>query len=112
MNKYRTEEEQLAAFKQNGYTIQYINNPSEKVQIAAVRQTGWAIEFINTPSEKVQLEAIKHHPYAIQYINNPSEATLEICLLSNDCDISLLKDEWFNGKSAALRLAYEIMKGI
>ena len=112
MNKYRTEEEQLAAVKHDGYLIRHIKNPSEIVQIAAVKQNGYAIQYFKYPSEKIQLTAVKQNGNAIQYINNPSEATLEICLLSNDCDISLLKDEWFNGKSAALRLAYEIMKGI
>lgn len=90
MDKYRTEEEQLVAVKQEGYAIQYINNPSEAVQLEAVKQNVWAIDFIK----------------------NPSEAALEICLLNNDCDISLLKEEWFNGKSDELRLLYEINKGI
>ena len=90
MEKYRTEEEQLAAVKQEGYAIQYINNPSEAVQLEAVRQNVWAIDFIK----------------------NPSEAALELYLSNSGYDVSLLKDEWFDGKSAALRLIYEIKKGI
>ena len=31
---------------------------------------------------------------------------------SIDCDLSLLKEEWFDGKSDELRLIYEIRKGI
>ena len=55
MSKYRTEEEQLAVVKQEGYAIQYINNPSEEVQLAAVKQNGNAIQFIKNPSEVVSI---------------------------------------------------------
>ena len=43
--KYKTEKEQLEAVKEDGFTIQYIHNPSEKVQIAAVRHYGDAIQI-------------------------------------------------------------------
>ena len=64
---------QLEAIKQNGYAIKYIKNPSEKVQLSAVKQYGSAIRFIKNPSEKVQLEAVKRNGWAIQFIKNPSE---------------------------------------
>ena len=71
--KYKTEEAQLAAVKQDGSAIQYIHNPSEKVQLEAVKQAGYAIAYIYNQSEKVQLTAVKQTGYAIQYIYNPSE---------------------------------------
>ena len=46
MEKYRTEEEQLSAVKQDGNEIRYIIDPSEKVQLAAVKQNGDAIQFV------------------------------------------------------------------
>ena len=112
MNKYRTEEEQLTAIKENRLAIRCIVNPSEKVQLAAVKENGLSIQYINNPSEVVQLEAVKQDGHVIKFIKNPSEEVLKTCLLSNDCDISLLKDEWFDGKSDELRLLYEIRKGI
>lgn len=52
--KCTLEEQQylLEAVKQNGYVIEYINNPSESVQLEAVKQNGCAIECINNPSEE------------------------------------------------------------
>ena len=111
MERYKTEEDQLVTVKKNGNAIRYIINPSEDVQLEAVKQNGNAIEHITNPSEEVQLEAVKQDVCAIQFIENPSEAVLESYLF-NDGDVSLLKEEWFNGKSAKLRLLYEIKKGI
>ena len=50
-----SEEVQLAAVKEYGTAIEYIDNPSEEVQIAAVGKNGYAIQFIDNPSEEVQL---------------------------------------------------------
>lgn len=47
------EEVQLAAVKQDGHNIKYINNPSEEVQLTAVKQDKFAIGHIKNPSEKV-----------------------------------------------------------
>lgn len=69
-----SEEVQLAAVKQNGLAIDYIDNPSEEVQLAAVKQYGHAVECIDNPSEAVQLAAIKQGGTALVYIDNPSEA--------------------------------------
>ena len=71
--RYETEEEQLKAVKEYGFSIQYIDNPSEKVQLEAVRQNGLAIRYIHNPSEAAQLEAIKNNEYSIEFIHNPSE---------------------------------------
>ena len=43
----------LHAVQNNGYTIRYINNPSEAVQLAAVEQWGGAIQHIKNPSDRV-----------------------------------------------------------
>jgi DNA-dependent RNA polymerase auxiliary subunit epsilon len=70
---YFPEELKLAAVKQNGNAIQFIENPSEEVQLAAVQQNGYAIEYIKNPSEQVQLAAVQEFGSAIRYIKNPSE---------------------------------------
>lgn len=71
------EEEQLQVVKEDGYDIEYINNPSEKIKLEAVKENGLAIECINNPSEEVQLEAIKEDVRAIRYIKNPTEKVLQ-----------------------------------
>ena len=68
IKKYKDEAEELEAVKQDGWTIQYIQNPSEKVQLKAVKQDGLVIHYIKNPSEKVQLTAVRQNGYAIKYI--------------------------------------------
>ncbi|CAI3959092.1 unnamed protein product, partial [Commensalibacter papalotli (ex Botero et al. 2024)] len=43
----------LEAVKKNGYSIQYIHNPSEAVQLEAVKNDGYSIQYIPNPSEAV-----------------------------------------------------------
>jgi hypothetical protein len=45
---------QLAAVKNDGYAIHFIENPSEAVQLAAVKQNGNAIQYIKNPSASVK----------------------------------------------------------
>lgn len=56
-----TENEQIKLVVEIPNMIQYISNPSEIVQLAAVKQNGVAIRFINgfAPSEAVLLELVK-----------------------------------------------------
>jgi len=51
----KTEEEQLAAVKDDGHAIQYIKIPSEEVQLAAVEQNKDSILCIEKPTRKVLL---------------------------------------------------------
>ena len=66
------EEIKLAAVKESGCVIKYIENPSPEVRLAAVKQNGWAIQYIKNPSLEIQVAAVKEDGYAIQYIENPS----------------------------------------
>ena len=77
--------EQLAAVKQDGWAIEYINSPSENVQLAAVKQDGWAIKYIDSSSENVQLAAAKQNGWAITFIKSPSEQIVKAmnCTLGN-----------------------------
>jgi hypothetical protein len=45
-SRTRRKEVQLAAVKNDGRAIQYIENPSEAVQLAAIKQDGLAIQYI------------------------------------------------------------------
>ena len=59
LKSIRQKKEQLEAVKEDGFTIQYIHNPSEKVQIAAVRHYGDAIQFIHNPIRKSAVKSCK-----------------------------------------------------
>jgi hypothetical protein len=65
---------QLAAVKNFGFAIQFIDNPSEQVQLEAVQQNGYSIQFIDNPSEQVQLAAVQKNGYSIRNIDNPTES--------------------------------------
>lgn len=83
--KYKTEEEQLAAIIGDCWDeIKYIYNPSLKVQLAAVKKDGYAIRFINNPSEEVQLEAVKEDSNAIKFIHNPALSVIKYII--ENCD--------------------------
>ena len=47
-----------------------LNNETEEIQLAAVKQTGFSIQYINNPSEEVQLEAVKQNGLSIQFIKD------------------------------------------
>lgn len=68
---------QLAAVNNDGMAIMDILNLgltlTKEVELAAVKQNGGAIQFINNPSEEIQLAAIKQYGGAIQYIKNPTD---------------------------------------
>ena len=63
-----TEQEQLEAVKECGWTIQFIKNPSEAFQLEAVKQDGLAIKHIKNPSEAVAKQAISNNKEAILFV--------------------------------------------
>ena len=69
---------QLAAVKQDGTVIEYIDNPSPEVQMAAVNQDGWAMRYIDNPSPEVQLAAVKQDGWAIWRIDNPTPEAIAL----------------------------------
>ena len=48
-----------------------LGTASEEEQLDAVREDGFSIQYITNPSEEVQLEAVKEYGYAIHCITNP-----------------------------------------
>ena len=55
--------------QENGYAIQYINDPSEEVQRLAIQQNGLVIRFVHNSSEEIQRLAIENNPDCIKYID-------------------------------------------
>ena len=68
-----SQEVQLAAVKEDPWSVKYIQNPSQTVQLAAVKKNPFSIQYIQNPSEKVQLVAVKNNPFSIKYIKNPTQ---------------------------------------
>ena len=69
----------LKKVKKNPNYIKFINNPSEELQIQAVKEIGYTIKYISDPSLEIQRKAIIQNPYAIEYFEEPCE---EIQLLA------------------------------
>ena len=55
MSKLLTEKEQLESVKRDGWSIQFIKNPSEKVQLEALKQEPWIFDSIVEPTQKVKM---------------------------------------------------------
>ena len=72
-SKEQEERFQIETVRQDGFAIQYIDNPSEEVQIEAAKRDGYIIQYLDNPSEQVQLAAIRQNGSAIDCIKNPSD---------------------------------------
>ncbi len=92
----------LAAVRQDGYAIQFTENPSEAVQLGAVRQNGQAIQFIENPSEEVQIAAVKQDGYTLKLIKNPSEAVQLGAVRQNGQAIQFIENPTDEMKLAAV----------
>jgi len=42
-----------------------------------VQERGYSIEYIQNPSEKIQLEAVRQNKSSFQYIKNPFKSVIE-----------------------------------
>ncbi len=103
----------MAAVKQGGRSIKWINNPSEDVQLAAVESHADAFLWIHHRvtkkpeiSEKVKLLAVEKKPELITVLKDPSE---ELQLLAIGKIPSLIK-EYKNPCDAAINLAKKLLR--
>jgi hypothetical protein len=69
----------LAAVRQNGLSLEYIDSHSEYIYSVAVKQNGFALQFVRKQTPAICLAAIKENPYALQFVNNQ---TAELCLVA------------------------------
>ena len=81
----------LAAVKENGYALQYIDKRilSDEILLAAIKENGKAIQFVDSKkqSHALRLAAVKQTEGALLYIENP---TFEIC----DASVSKYPDTY------------------
>ena len=90
--KEQEERFRLETVRRDGFSIRYLDNPSEEVQLEAVKQEAYAIEYIKNPSEELQLEAVRQNWHAIQYIVNPSEQVQLEAIRQNGYSINFIKN--------------------
>jgi hypothetical protein len=79
---WETEEEQLDAIKRvGGYILRSVYKPSPKVQLAAIKEDSYSIQYIDDPPEMVQVAAVKKDRHSIQFIKNPCREAIIIHLI-------------------------------
>lgn len=82
----------MAAVRENGFELQWIEDPDEELQLAAVAQNGSAILCIENPSEAVQIAAVTQSHDAIRRIKDPSDAVKLAAVTSNGEAIFYMDD--------------------
>lgn len=82
----------MAAVRENGFELQWIEDPDEELQLAAVAQNGSAILCIENPSEAVQIAAVTQSHEAIHRIKDPSDAVKLAAVTSNGEAIFYMHD--------------------
>jgi len=80
----------LAAVKEGGYNIQYIQNPDKEVQIVAVKQNGYSIRFIRNPDKEAQLAVIQQNPFNICYIRDPDKEVQMAAINKSEYDVEII----------------------
>ena len=87
----------LAAVKQNGYALQYVQAQTEEICLAAVKQDGYALKYVQTQTEEICLAAVKQNGDALKYVQEslfktePIELTLEQIASKFGIDVTNLK---------------------
>jgi len=74
---FKTNEFLIAALSVNGNTLEFVKDQSTEQQLAAIKQDPWSIVHAKSPSEEVCLEAVRRKGRTLRYIENQ---TPEICL--------------------------------
>ena len=60
--------EALAAVKQDGNALQYVEEQTETICLAAVEQDGCALQYVREQNEAICLAAVKQDGYALPYV--------------------------------------------
>jgi hypothetical protein len=77
----------LEAVKRNGWALEYVpsKNRTNEICLAAVKQSGGALEYVDDQTDEICLEAVKKSGDMLEYVKNQTD---EICLaaVENDPD--------------------------
>ncbi len=70
------DELKFLAVTNDGYTIQYIADPSPRLQMTAVSQQPFAIKAIRNPTEAAQIAAVERFPTTLESCPDPTLAVV------------------------------------
>ena len=88
INIWESEELSLAAVKQDGWVLEFVQNQTPEICMAAVTQNGWALQFVKVQTPEICLAAVKQNGWALKFVHNQ---TPEICLAAVTQDGLALK---------------------
>ena len=60
----------LQAVKQNGWTLQYVENQTEEICLEAVKENGYALKFVKNQTGEICLQAVKECSSALEFVKN------------------------------------------
>ena len=78
----------MAAVKQAGFALQYVKEQTLDICMTAVKQHGLALQYVKQQTKDICVNAIKNHEDALQYVQ---EQTEDLCLDAVNRDIMTLK---------------------
>ena len=102
------------AIEEDAMVISYINPEliTDNLKLLAVKKNGYTINFIANPTEEMQKEAIKNYPFAIQYIKNPTYEMMNLAIELNPQVVYALGELPKELQLKAINLAIEQDKNI
>jgi len=76
----QTEEQCLAAVKNNANALIYSKHTTEPILLAAVKQKGSMLKYIKDPNNKICLAALNQDPNALEYIKYQTEEMILVAV--------------------------------
>ena len=81
----------LAAVKQDGYALEFVNEQTAAICLAAVKQDVCALKYVKEQTEKICLAAVKQNGFALQYVNEQTEKICLAAVKQNWCALKYVK---------------------
>lgn len=87
----QTEDDCLAAVKQNGTAIIYAKHQTDAIKLAAVKQNGNVIQYIKNPDDKLCKAALYQNPNCLQFVKYQTEEMIFIAVKKNPLTVKMIK---------------------
>ena len=60
----------LAAVKEDGYALRYVEEQTPEICLEAVKEDGYALQYVKKQTKDICLEAVKQNELALQYVKD------------------------------------------
>ena len=83
----------IEALQQNGRALEYMEGPTQYFCLLAVKQNGLAVKFARIQENSVCMMAVHQNGLALKYIQNPSPYVVKVALEQNGLALQFVKDQ-------------------